>query len=235
MDSTTVALGEKITLEIVKNLPALLWFLLACAIVILFYKPLRHELLPNIRGLKAMGLELTFVKRSLTDSFKQAFELGKKFKVAGRGMDPNNPWQIVTIARKDRQRVFNRVKRNLRLLHNVYLLWIDDMPESLHGERKMLQDLHVEIDLARSTAEAEQFLQINHYDIILSDIARGNDRKAGIEFLMTYAQREKRAPVIFYVGYFQPEKGVPPYAFGITHRPDELLHLILDALERKQV
>jgi len=39
-------------------------------------------------------------------------------------------------------------------------------------------------------------------------------------------------PVIFYIGYPDPSKGVPPHAFGITHRPDELLHLIMDALER---
>jgi hypothetical protein len=27
---------------------------------------------------------------------------------------------------------------------------------------------------------------------------------------------------------------IPPLAFGITNRPDELLHLTLDALERKR-
>jgi hypothetical protein len=37
---------------------------------------------------------------------------------------------------------------------------------------------------------------------------------------------------IFYVGVFAPARGVPPQAFSMTNRPDDLLHLILDALEK---
>ncbi len=40
--------------------------------------------------------------------------------------------------------------------------------------------------------------------------------------------------MIFYIGVVDPNKGVPVQAFGITNRPDELLHLTLDALERKK-
>jgi hypothetical protein len=30
-------------------------------------------------------------------------------------------------------------------------------------------------------------------------------------------------------------RGTPPGAFGITNRPDELIHLVLDVLERERV
>jgi hypothetical protein len=40
--------------------------------------------------------------------------------------------------------------------------------------------------------------------------------------------------VIFYVGEFDPGRGLPPFAFGLTNRPDELLHLILDVLARRK-
>ena len=50
--------------------------------------------------------------------------------------------------------------------------------------------------------------------------------------MMVKNAENKTTPVIFYVGVFEPERGVPGQAFGITNRPDELLHLTLDALER---
>jgi hypothetical protein len=41
-----------------------------------------------------------------------------------------------------------------------------------------------------------------------------------------------RQPVIYYVGRPNPDAGVPADAFGVTNRPDQLLHLVIDALSR---
>jgi len=62
---------------------------------------------------------------------------------------------------------------------------------------------------------------------------REGDATAGLKFL-EQLRKEKAIPAIFYVGVIDPTKGVPPLAFGMTNRPDELLHLTLDALERKK-
>jgi CheY-like chemotaxis protein len=217
MDSTAV----KITLELVKNLPALLWFLLACVIFIVFYKPLRN-LLPNLSGLKVMGVEFSFVQ----DSIAHAIELAEKSQEFPR----------VKISKDDRQSVINRVRKNASLFRGRRILWIDDFPDSPVNERRMLQSLLVEVEMATSTAAAEKLLQAKgkKYDLILSDMKRDGNSEAGLKFLQGYAKQKKRVPVIFYVGYPDPTKPVPLHAFGITHRPDELLHLILDALERKQ-
>lgn len=217
MDSTAAIFYDNLALEIVKHLPSILWFFLACTLVILFYRPVRYELLPNLAGLKAMGVEFSFVKHSITT----AIELAEK----------SPQWKVV-IADVDRENVLKRVKQHLELFREVRVLWIDDVPDSLRNERKMLQRLQMDIDLAPSSAAAEKMLQENDYDLILSDMARHGDNTAGLQFLEKYAQRPKRVPFIFYVGTLDPTKGVPPYAFGITNRPDELLHLILDALER---
>lgn len=42
-----------------------------------------------------------------------------------------------------------------------------------------------------------------------------------------------RGPIIYYVGSADPSRPVPVGAFGLTARPDELLHLVMDALERR--
>ncbi|HSE82988.1 MAG TPA: hypothetical protein VLB01_00400 [Thermodesulfobacteriota bacterium] len=77
-------------------------------------------------------------------------------------------------------------------------------------------------------------LKGGRYDVVISDMARGDNTTAGLEFLNELRKEDKTTPVIFYVGVFNLEKGIPPQAFGITNRPDELLHLTLDALERKK-
>jgi hypothetical protein len=41
-------------------------------------------------------------------------------------------------------------------------------------------------------------------------------------------------PVIFYVGSSDPQSEPPPGSFGLTTDPAELLHLVLDALERRR-
>jgi CheY-like chemotaxis protein len=186
-------------------------------IVLLFYKPIRHELLPNLSGFKAMGVEFSFVKNSIST----AIELAEK----------SEQWKV-TIPDEDEKRVLDRVKRHLPLFQDVRVLWIDDNPDSLRNERKMLQRLQVDIDLAQNSAEAKKLLQSGDYDLILSDISRDHDATAGLKFLQEYGKTTERVPFIFYVGTLYPDKGVPAYAFGITNRPDELLHLIMDALER---
>jgi hypothetical protein len=38
------------------------------------------------------------------------------------------------------------------------------------------------------------------------------------------------APVVFYAGAIDPDRGIPPGAFGLTNRPDELYHLVMDVV-----
>lgn len=208
---------QSLVLELLKN-PGIFWLIFVSILLKLFYKPLRHDLLPNLSGFKVMGVEFSFVQASITQAIKLA-EKSKEF--------PG-----VEISDADQQRVLNRVRKNAGLFRGRRILWIDDFPDSPTNEREMLQSLLVNVEMAASTAEAEKLLKDKKYDLILSDMKRGDDNTAGIKFLQDYARQEKRVPVIFYIGHSDPSKGVPPHAFGITHRPDELLHLIMDALER---
>ena len=219
MDNTMVNFFEKIMPEFVKIIPALLWVGLAFYIFRKYHHKIHDELLPNLVGLKALGVELSFA--NVKDSIISTIDLAKK----------STQWPVV-IPEEDEQRVLNRVKKHVALFRNVRILWIDDVPDSPRNERAMLRRLQADVEMAQSTAEAEKFLQSQTYDLILSDMKRDGDGQAGLKFLQDYAKHKKRAPVIFYVGHPDPTKGVPAHAFGITHRPDELLHLVMDALER---
>ena len=204
-------------------LPTLLWFSLALAVLIIFYKPIRNELLPNLSGFKAMGLELAFITKSIND----ALELAEK----------NKKW-IVDVPPEAKENVLNRAKQHLKILKDAQIFWIDDCPENNLNEWQMFFQLRTKIDIAKSTDEALKKLAEKKYDLIISDMARKEGEKdladAGIRFLTKFREKNSKTPVIFYIGVYKPEKGLPPGAFGITNRPDELLHLVIDALSRQK-
>jgi CheY-like chemotaxis protein len=128
-----------------------------------------------------------------------------------------------------------RASRNLSRLQRAKILWVDDSPENNFNEIKMLHQLRSDVATAKSTEEALALIaEKKDFDIVLSDLKRGDDPTAGLGMLDTLRRSHPTLPVIFYVGEFDPARGLPPFAFGLTNRPDELLHLILDILARRK-
>jgi CheY-like chemotaxis protein len=209
---------ENIQGELLQLIPSILWFLLGLVLIILFYRPLRYELLPNLSGFKAMGVEFSFVQESI----EAAIELAEK-----------SPKWKVEISRADKERALSRARNHLSVFKGAQILWVDDHPENNLNERRMLRQLNTEIDMVTNSEEALRILDNAKYDVVLSDMARGQDPLAGLDFLQKLREFDRSTPVIFYIGVIDLDKGVPGRAFGITNRPDELLHLILDVLERK--
>lgn len=206
-------------IELIKIIPSILWFLLVIAVLLLFYRPIRDDLLPKLGEFKAMGVELSFV----IDLINASIELAEK-----------SPQWKVEVSSADKERVLNRTKQHLKIFRDAQILWVDDHPENNLNERRMFRQLNAEIDIAKSTEEALEILKNSRYDFVISDMARGDENTAGLSFLKKLREENKTIPVIFYIGVIDSEKGVPAQAFGITNRPDELLHLTLDALERKK-
>ena len=205
--------------ELVRIVPSVLWFILVATLVWRFYKPVREDLLPNLRVFKAMGVEFSFVKESID----AALELAEK-----------SPQWKVEVSPQDKERALRRTKKHLQIYREAQFLWVDDHPENNLNERRMFRQLKAEIDVAKSTEEALGILKNGRYDLVISDMARGDEATAGLKFLKQFRKVDKTTPAIFYIGVFDAEKGVPAQAFGITNRPDELLHLTLDALERRR-
>ena len=127
--------------------------------------------------------------------------------------------------------LFSRISRLQINLSDFNLLWIDDRPERSKNDRDFLQNLGFNIIVADSSEEASEYIESKKIDIILSDIKR-NGKKEGLEFLTRLKDQGIKIPLIFYLEFFNEEKGVPPYAFGITNDPKELIHLLLDIIER---
>jgi hypothetical protein len=91
-------------IEILKVAMPLLWFIFVVALVAVFYKPIRDDLVPRLSGLKAMGVEFSFIQESL-DS---AIELAEK-----------TPEWRVDVPEKDKERALRRDRQHLSLFANT--------------------------------------------------------------------------------------------------------------------
>ena len=140
--------------------------------------------------------------------------------------------QGTSVAPIDRDRVVRRLERSKSLVSCARFLWIDDNPKNNSAEFDILRQLGANIDLATTDQDARTQLARGVYDVILSDMTRGDDPEAGKKLLPAIGDAPLNPPVIFYVGNLATV--APLGAFGITTKPDELCHLILDALERRK-
>jgi hypothetical protein len=121
----------------------------------------------------------------------------------------------------DRDQVSRRAERLAALLEDSHLLLVNDIPAEMFY-----------VDVAMSTKEALDALARSPYDVVISDMRRGEVTDAGIRFINESRSLGIYRPTIFSVGLFDPSLGTPAYAYGITNRVDELLNLVFDVLER---
>lgn len=131
--------------------------------------------------------------------------------------------------------VMRRHRMVSQVLQGARILWVDDRPDNNLFERAAFTSMGATISLAMSTDEAVAMLEAEPADVLISDMERYGNAEAGLQLLKSIQGLLERPDMIFYVGSLDRGRGTPPGAFGITNRPDELIHLVLDILERVRV
>jgi hypothetical protein len=126
-----------------------------------------------------------------------------------------------------------RLRRVEGAVAGARILWLDNHPEWNSWEIACLEAAGARVRTVESTRAALALLA-DGYDLVISDIDRGGNATEGIVALPLLHKAAPTTPVILYVGSLQPT-GLPAGAFGITNRPDELLHLVMDVLERARL
>lgn len=215
-------LDQAIWIEIIRITPSLLWLALACGVLLLVYEPVMQHLLPYVSSVKIGNIEVVL------NRFGQLLE--RVIEIA----DKNPQWHV-QVPEEDKERVIHRIRRNWDVLQGSRILIFDDRPDTLVNEIRMLQQLEMDVEVVTLTSDALARLQSGHFDLLVSDIARPEGQSNGIATLQTLHDHYPGLPAIFYIGNFNAKDGVPAGAFGITNRPDELVHLVLDILERKRL
>jgi CheY-like chemotaxis protein len=197
---------------IVQSLTQAGWLAFAIIFVSWFRKPL-IELLPNLTKLNAFGLELEIAKKVSTIA-------------AQRGSAPDLQ-QSLTVAR--RLSFFSTFLKTLRIL------WVDDNPDGNSEEVKFLEGFGIKIKQVTSTeaAKAEIGAAKEPYQIIISDMVRGNDTDAGKELAAWTANQNISSYFLIYRLHADFRiNDTPKGAFGMTNEPAELYNLIADVAAR---
>ncbi len=200
-----------IALAVIAQIAAIVWAGVVLVVIVMYRKEIR-QLLSKFSGFELAGFKASFPAQD--ESLQKVTE---KYQLS--------------VSKEQRERVLKRLRRAQGLLKDTRILWADDDPGSNIDERKLLRSFGATVDLARSTEEGLRMAEEEYYDIIISDISRrvGED---GLVFLQKLRAKGNTTCLIFYVRDLT-DKGAPHSAFGITNRPDELLHYVVDALERK--
>ena len=80
------------------------------------------------------------------------------------------------------------------------MLWVDDNPQNNAAEMATLRDLGFAIETASSTDLAIVALDRFPADVVISDMSRGTDDRAGLLLVAQLRGKKIDTPVIFYVG-----------------------------------
>lgn len=131
-----------------------------------------------------------------------------------------------TVTRATRQRSMRRGQHTL--------LWVDDHPPNNQHERKALEALGFRIDESVSTDDAMKKLRRRTYDVVITDMGRPPDARAGYTLLQQMQDAEIDTPLIIYARGNLPEhrrEAQARGAFGNTNNPQELVQLVTRAME----
>jgi CheY-like chemotaxis protein len=131
-----------------------------------------------------------------------------------------------------RDQVSRRAARLQSIIRGSRVLLVNDIPSEMQYVTSILRDLGVEVKVLTTSKDAFSELGQHPYDVIVSDMRRDSIPDEGVRFLNRIRREGVYQPTIFTVGRYEPNRGTPAYAFGITNRVDELLNLLFDVFER---
>jgi CheY-like chemotaxis protein len=203
-------MSDAVLTTLIETLPAILW--VAFAVVVLLV--LRHPLIQQLSRLRTAATPFG------SFDFEVASELVDR--VAESRPD-------VKSSASSRRAVATRLEHATPFLNGGRILWVDDEPEGNRALIDLFERAGMTIRTARSTTEAGTELDHASFDLIITDMSRGNDSTAGIELVERWGDQ---FPIILYAMRFDPRKGVPAKLFAYTTSFDEVINFVVDVMER---
>ena len=200
-------------IELIKVSPSLLAALLATG-VILYWRRDIGERMRSMTQFKVLGMEAVFDAKALDKAIES---------------------QGVAVSLGDRRGALKRMHFIAPILRDMRLLWVDDNPTGTRSERALLEDVGIRITVVVSSADAEKELRNHLFTLMITDLRREGRDDEGLRFVSRARSERFNRWTIAYVSTDQFGLGVPPGLFGITHRPDHLLHLVCDVAERERL
>ena len=119
----------------------------------------------------------------------------------------------------------------LRATSERRVLWVDDHHTKNSFERGALEALGFQITLARSCDEAFRIAREERIDLVISNMNRPAERRAGLTLLDRLRSHGIDTPYIIYSTPVAPEQQAEVWkrgGLGVTGKPDDLLIMVLE-------
>ena len=201
--------------HLIQAVPKILWVLVFLITVYVFYPPIRASL---ERGIATV--EIGSVKLELLQA--ETRELPQVYDGTGKLTDESSKSLAYRILHAAPYTIGGRI------------LWVDDHITSRYdAERATIRRMGISIDITKTTEDAKLLLKHNLYDVIISDLWRGDNRLAGVEFIRFVEQTHPRIKSIVYGQLLSRslEQGMPNSTFRVTTLTNDLMHAIISAME----
>ena len=85
------------------------------------------------------------------------------------------------------------------------ILWVDDNPANNELGVRALRKFQMEVEQVISTEAALAALRSRHFDLIISDMGRGSNMRAGYELLEAIRRTDMQVPFLIFAGSDSPE------------------------------
>lgn len=220
----------KVVEALTKLLGVLAWPAL-CAFVLVWFGPSLKEFLSSLGEFtfKGGGFEATAKRKQEAAAALVAASIARPDTTA-------TPESAARNAREAASAVEQVDRRTLQRASGAWALWVDDRPDNNVYERQSLEALGVRFVLATSTDDALDKISKQHFDVVISDMGRPPDPRAGYTLLDRLRSAGNRTPFVIYARSSAPEHKAEAQrrgALGCTNRASELFGYVLAALNRE--
>jgi CheY-like chemotaxis protein len=126
--------------------------------------------------------------------------------------------------------------RTQQRIQDSCVLWVDDRPGNNNYERQALEALGIRVDISTSTEDALSRIRWRNYNMIISDMGRPPDARAGYTLLDGLRARGDQTPYFIYASSRAPEHVAEARrhgAVGSTNSATELVQTVTEVLSAR--
>ena len=205
--------SDAIWIKVIETVPGVLWVLFAATVFLTLRKTIVRNF-PRVTTFRAMGVEV---------------------ELAGELLDKATDERQTPVSATDRRTALGRLGYAADLLRGGRILWVDDRPAGNTALVDLFRSVRMDVEQVHSTDEAIRLLRRKPYDVIISDVDRDGDPQAGIKMLRELDRYDINVPVLIHAAGFDPERGVDRRIFAATNVPVEVVHFVIDIMERARL
>lgn len=114
----------------------------------------------------------------------------------------------------------------LRNMTGKPILWVDDNPSNKRLAVRALSKFNLEIEQVTSTEAAMALLEKRNFDLVISDMGRGTNLRAGYELLQLIRESGNNVPFFIFAGQDRPEFRREAAARGAQLSTNDMLELV---------